>query len=258
MPVYNRAYCIADAVRSVYDQTYKNWELIIVDDGSDDSEELVRKLKKFDDDRIHYHKLARSGNVSFVRNYGNSLAQGKYIVVHDSDDLAFPNRLEEIYKAFEVTPQLNKSDWKLDYTPDVVYHGMYIRALDEDNGVFARVWKPAQPFDRERIVKEQYIPGQVAYRKSVWDEIKYDERFALMDDWPFLIDLCMKGKKFYQLDKDVYEYISLNDSININGEEDGRRSRDTKILIEKLKDEYKIEAHAEVTRFLLPVKPFKK
>lgn len=254
MPAYNRAYCMADSVRSVIDQTYKNWELIIVDDGSEDSRELVEKLKLFDDERIHYYRIAHSGNVSYVRNYGNSLSKGKYIVVHDSDDMAFPNRLEEIYNAFEVIPKLNKSDWKLDYSPDVVYHGMYIRAHDMERQAIARVWKPSQPFDRDRIVKEQYIPGQIAYKKSVWEEIKYDERFELMDDWPFLIDLALKGKRFARLDKDIYEYVSMNDSININGEEDGRRARDTKILIQKLKFEYQIEAHAEMTRFLLPIK----
>lgn len=238
MPIYNRAYAIGDAVRSVYDQTYENWELLVMDDGSEDADTLKRKLAAFDDERIHYHRLERTGNISYVRNEGCRRAKGDIIVVHDSDDMAFPNRVEEIVKVFGAHPEV-----------DVVYHGYYLRALDTERNAVARMWKPSQPFDKDRLLKEQYIPGQIAFRKRVWDEVPYDEAFPLIDDWVFLIDLALQNKVFYQLDKELYEYVSLKDSININGELAGDRKKDVINLIEKLKDKYGIEAHAEMTKF---------
>ena len=94
MPTYNRGGVIVNAIRSVIDQTFTDWELIIVDDGSTDNTERV--VKSFYDPRIKYHKIEHTGYVSKVRNAGNKLAKGEIIVVHDSDDVAFPDRLEEI------------------------------------------------------------------------------------------------------------------------------------------------------------------
>lgn len=238
MPIYNRAYCLPDAVRSVVDQTYENWELVIVDDGSDDSREVVRILQSFDDERIRYRRFEHTGNISQVRNAGCEMAEGEIIAVHDSDDMAFPNRLSEIEKA-------------LDKDTDVVYHGMYIRSHDEIHNAVARNHKPAQPFNKNRLLKEQYIPGQIAFTKNTWEEVKYDEDFPLMDDWVFLIDLVMAGKRFKPIDKDLYEYVSLKDSVNINGEADGRRKTDTERLIRKLKDKYGITATAEMFKHTL-------
>lgn len=232
-PIYNRAYCLPDMVRSVIDQTYTNWELVIVDDGSDDSREVIRILQSFDDERIKYKRFEHTGNISKVRNRGCAMADGEIIVVHDSDDMAFPNRLEEIEKAFTEGV-------------DVVYHGMYIRSLDDIHNATTRLHKPSQPFNKDRLLKEQYIPGQIAFTKDVWEEVKYDEDFPLMDDWVFLIDLVMADKKFKQIDKELYEYVSLNDSVNIQGEADGRRKQDTVNLIKKLKDRYGITATADM------------
>src|SRR3990167_5599743 len=99
MPTWNRANIIQHAIRSVVDQTFKDWELIIVDDGSEDHTKRI--VEEFAHPRIKYIKAEHSGHVSKVRNIGNQAASGEIIVVHDSDDIAFPDRLEEIVKAFE-------------------------------------------------------------------------------------------------------------------------------------------------------------
>lgn len=85
LPTYNRASLIGETIESVVAQTYKNWELIIVDDGSDDSTESV--VQAFADKRITYHKLSHSGFIGKVRNYGIKNSNGELIAFHDSDDL---------------------------------------------------------------------------------------------------------------------------------------------------------------------------
>ncbi len=95
-PTYNRAYLIENAIKSVINQTYSNWELIIVDDGStDDTEEVIQKYLL--DKRIRYFKKEKTG-AAHTRNVGASYATQKFITALDSDDEAFPHWLETVSK----------------------------------------------------------------------------------------------------------------------------------------------------------------
>ena len=234
MPTYNRAHTIQNAIRSVIDQTYKDWELIIVDDGSNDGTKRI--VDNFANPRIKYHLIEHCGFVSKVRNYGNKLAQGEIIVVHDSDDQAFPDRLEEIVKAFDETDT------------DLVYHGMYARFYDPYNKAITRLVKPAQPFSKEHLLNEQYIPGQVAYKREKILETPYDERVRCCDDYQMLLEFCLKNYRFYAIDKNLYDYVDSPDSINISGELGGDRKRDVEVIISILKEKYNITAVAGLLR----------
>jgi glycosyltransferase involved in cell wall biosynthesis len=92
VPTYNRADLIGETIQSVLDQSYKNWELIIVDDGSDDQTEEV--IKKFSNPTISYYKIEHSGNLGKVRNIGMKVAKGEYVAFLDSDDLWLPQKLD--------------------------------------------------------------------------------------------------------------------------------------------------------------------
>jgi glycosyltransferase involved in cell wall biosynthesis len=92
IPTYNRAGLISRAINSVHEQTYKLWELIIVDDGSiDNTEEQVKPFLA--DTRIRYLKKTNSGAAE-SRNFGVDLASYEWITFLDSDDEAKPNWLE--------------------------------------------------------------------------------------------------------------------------------------------------------------------
>ncbi|SEH31213.1 Glycosyl transferase family 2 [Selenomonas sp. KH1T6] len=91
MPTYNRAGVIGEAIRSALAQTYSNFELIIVDDGSkDNTAEVVRQ---FDDDRIVYHAYAVNQGGNHARNIGLEMAQGEYICFLDTDNKWLPDFL---------------------------------------------------------------------------------------------------------------------------------------------------------------------
>ena len=82
-PLYNGARYVRETIASVQKQTYENWEMIIVDDGStDDSQDIVLKLAT-QDPRIHYYKNEKNMGVADTRNRAISLAQGRYIAFLD-------------------------------------------------------------------------------------------------------------------------------------------------------------------------------
>ncbi|MEB3356311.1 MAG: glycosyltransferase [Synechococcales bacterium] len=91
MPVYNREAVVSWAINSVLKQSYQNWELIIVDDGS--SDRTVQVVWQFHDSRIILHTLKENNGVSNARNIGLSLSTGKYISYLDSDNTWHPDFL---------------------------------------------------------------------------------------------------------------------------------------------------------------------
>lgn len=93
MPAYNMERYIGDAIRSVQQQTYTNWELLIIDDGSTDSTgEIVEQLAR-EDERIRFIRNERNIGVARTRNRGFELASGEYVALLDSDDVWRPEKL---------------------------------------------------------------------------------------------------------------------------------------------------------------------
>lgn len=96
MPTYNRAHLIGRAIGSVLQQTFDDFELIVVDDGSTDNTEEV--IRAFDDDRIVYIRCDENRGNAAARNVGLRKARGKYITFLDSDDEFMPGLLDEVYR----------------------------------------------------------------------------------------------------------------------------------------------------------------
>ena len=91
MPTYNRAGFISETIQSVIDQNWQNWELIIIDDGSDDNTSQV--VSNFTDPRIKYNTCIHTG-IDYCRNIGLQKSTGELIAFIDSDDLWSPLKLE--------------------------------------------------------------------------------------------------------------------------------------------------------------------
>lgn len=104
LPTYNRAKILPRTIESILNQTFKNFELIIVDDGStDDTEKIVKNFQR-KDKRIVYIKNIQNRGVSFSRNKGIKIAKGEYIAFQDSDDEWLPKKLQKQVKIFEKLP----------------------------------------------------------------------------------------------------------------------------------------------------------
>jgi len=99
LPTYNRAGLIMETIQSIQQQTYSNWELIIVDDGSDDNTaEIILQLK---DERIHFIKAGRIGIGGKIKNLGLEKANGEFIAFNDSDDLWDKTKIEKQVAALQ-------------------------------------------------------------------------------------------------------------------------------------------------------------
>ncbi len=92
MPSYNTGKYIAESIKSVLAQTYKDWELLIVDDCSVDNTDAI--VAEFHDTRIRYFKNEKNSGAAVSRNRALREAKGKWIAFLDSDDLWHPNKLE--------------------------------------------------------------------------------------------------------------------------------------------------------------------
>ena len=109
-PSYNSAEFISQTITSVLDQTYQNWEMIIVDDVSTDNSLEVIQFYKEKDNRIKLYKLAQNSGAGIARNKGIELAKGDFIAFLDSDDLWLPNKLD-----YQVKFMIN-NNYNLTYT----------------------------------------------------------------------------------------------------------------------------------------------
>ncbi|MBE6548115.1 MAG: glycosyltransferase family 2 protein [Ruminococcaceae bacterium] len=96
MPCYNSAEYIAASIDSVVSQTYKNWELIIVDDCSTDNSTEI--IENYGDDRIVLLRNEKNSGAAITRNNGIDIAKGRWIAFLDSDDLWHPEKLEKQLK----------------------------------------------------------------------------------------------------------------------------------------------------------------
>ena len=102
MPTYNRDAYIRETIASILDQTYQNWELIIVDDGSDDNTKAI--VEEIDDNRIEFYTVEHMGSPNKIRGIGLEKAIGELIAFMDSDDLWAKQKLEKQVIALQQYP----------------------------------------------------------------------------------------------------------------------------------------------------------
>jgi len=104
----NRSQYLRDCIMSVQNQTFEDWELIIVDDGSDD--DTAEVVKSFSDSRIVYLHQEKAG-ISRARNLAADVSQGVFTAVHDDDDIMLPWRLEEGLRIISASEQASYGSW---------------------------------------------------------------------------------------------------------------------------------------------------
>lgn len=232
MPTYNRAHSIRTAIQSILDQTYKKFELLIVDDGStDDTRKIVYEYMGIDR-RIHYKFITHAGLVTAL-TLGNNRARGKIIVKQDSDDISMPDRLEVIVKNMG--------------NNELFYHGMYQVWEQENMQGYRLAFIPALPVDKKRILKEQYIPGAFAYTKQFIDKHPYRDLYC-SEDWMLILDAVLSDCKIGFINQGLYQYFLLTDSNSMIHENTGHYEDDEAKMQKWLKEDYGIKRFKYATR----------
>ncbi len=107
MPVFNRQELVSRAIESILNQTFKNFEFIIVDDGSTDATPLILKSYANQDSRIKILTNPQNKGISYSRQRGLDAAKGTYVAIMDSDDWSVPDRLEKSVAFMRDTPDID-------------------------------------------------------------------------------------------------------------------------------------------------------
>ncbi len=188
MAAYNAVNYIEKSIISILEQTFKEWELIIINDCSTDhTPEIVEKYIRLDP-RIILLGNEVNINQALSRNRGISKARGKYIAIQDDDDIAFPDRLKIQYDFLENNPA-------------VALVASAAEIINEDEKIIGYKRSP-ENLDELRfriILKNPFVHSSVMYRKELMEKVGgYNNKYFNAEDYKFYSELIKK-----------YEIISL-------------------------------------------------
>lgn len=188
IPCYNQGAFIQEAIDSVKAQTYADWEIIIVDDGSDDDNTIVT-LKQIDGEKIKI-KFQDNQGVSVARNFGAENAQGEYLLFLDGDDKIASEYLELASKAFNSYPDLS-------------YVYCDVQEFGETNN-----YRILESLDIKKTLIYNQTHVSAIFKRSLWDATKgFDKSFKKgWEDWDFIIRILEMGVLFYKIPKPMLLY----------------------------------------------------
>lgn len=227
IPTYNRSRLLARAVKSVLNQIYQDFELIIVDDASTDNTEEV--VNSFNDKRIRYLRHEKNKGEAAARNTGIKAAKYDYIAQQDSDDEWLPEKLAKQVRAFEnCPPQIG-----------VVYTGFW----KEENG--QRTYIPFEWIDKkEGDIHQQLLKGNfigspaVLIKKECFDSVGlFDERLHNLVDWEMWLRIS-KHYHFRCVDEPLV--IAHYDADNISDNPHSLIDA-LELVLEKNREEFEVE-----------------
>jgi glycosyltransferase involved in cell wall biosynthesis len=169
IPFYNNELTILDAVRSVFAQSYKNWELILLDDGSTDNSLAI--VKMINDKRVRIVSDGINRGLVYRLNQVPSLVNGEYLARMDADDLMHPNRLKK-----QIDLLLSENDI------DLVDTGTY--SIDENgNPVGVRGLEPISSKPEEIIKKAMLLHASILGKKEWFESNPYNPEFVRAEDY---------------------------------------------------------------------------
>ena len=196
IPLYNKENTIINTINSVLRQTYRDFELIIVDDGSTDSS--GSKVMSIYDSRIKYYKK-QNGGVSSARNYGVRKSKSEWILFLDADDYIFPNCLELL--------MAHSQNIDIDVVTGgiALYDGNHIKA----NTLPCLSGKINNPFLGIYFHSLYPRTGNTIFRRKVLINIPFDERLSRYEDIKFIVEI-VKQYKVLKINDYVFAYSQLN------------------------------------------------
>lgn len=196
VPCYNQSQYLDEALQSVLEQTYTNWECIIVNDGSLDNTDAIAKDWVKKDNRFHYFFQKNSG-LSSSRNLGIQQATGEFILPLDADD-----KISNHYVALALAA----------FQEDAFLKVVYCQAekFGNENGL----WK-LRPFSIHDLCLFNMIFCSAFFRKKDWESVGgYDEKMIYgWEDWEFWIAILKKGGSVKCLDHLGFYYRTRDNSM---------------------------------------------
>ena len=228
LPTYNRADRVGKAIESVLTQTYPDFELLVIDDGSTDETEEV--VTRYGDKRVHYYRMAENGGQSKARNCGMQMAQYDYLAFEDSDDLWRPEKLKVQMEVMQGA----------EHDVGMVYH-KFRYDLGEGRGMVLPDEKI--PLERksgniyEQLLWDNMVgmPTMLLKKECVNVVGGLDESLKCLEDYDFALRIAQKYKAIF-----INEiYLDATYSVSgVSGGDTGQYLIASGLLLAKYKADY--------------------
>ena len=201
-PVYNSGRFIKNTIDSVLNQTYENWEMILVDDCStDNSEEIIKEYMNLDS-RIKYIKLTENSGAAVARNTAIEASTGRFIAFLDSDDIWFRNKLQK----------------QLDFmiNNNVGFSFTAYETIKEDGSNTGNIVNAPKSVDYNNLLKNTIIGClTVVLDKEIIGDIKMP-LLRTRQDFATWLSILKRGHKAYGLNEVLAQYRLVEGSISSN------------------------------------------
>jgi len=225
IPVYNASGFIKDTLDSVKNQTYKNYEVLVTNDGStDNTEKVLEEYRSFNPEFPLYLNTQKNSGVSSARNNSVSRAKGNYVAFLDQDDLWFPEKLEKVAEVLSSNPDI-----------DVLYHEALIVGWRKGNDYF-KYGALKEPFYLDLLFNGNKISVSTATVKL--EKLKkaggFSKVYIYSEDYDLWIRLAKEGANFYYLPDFLSKYIWWS------GSESNKVENMTNEKLAILEDNYKL------------------
>ena len=203
MASYNCERYLSEAIESILAQTYADFELILIDDGSKDrSYKIIEKYAKCDE-RIRC--IANQENVGLATslNIGIASCRGEFIARMDADDIALPTRLEVQFKT-------------LKNHPDLAFIGSNAEIIDcDDNKLYiTNLYQSPPVISSLSILFNCFIHPSVMIRASALKDVEYNAELDTTQDWALWIDLIFNGAKGDNISEPLMRFRHHNKSVS--------------------------------------------
>ena len=201
IPTYNRAHILPITIESVINQTYNNWELIVVDDGSTDNTEEVLNAITEKEPRIKY-QYQENAERSVARNNGIKASSGDYICFLDSDDLFKSTHLEVLHQAIIASDSEEK----------MMFTDMYVN----ENNTSRTSSVSATEYPPEFFLKNSIIPARVCIHRGILQKIDFDPRCIVVEDTVLWCEIAGSYPIIHINNPTVIYNLHEENSVNIN------------------------------------------
>lgn len=208
IPTYNRAGRLGRTIESVLAQSFDDYEMLIMDDGSTD--DTAAQVKVYRDSRIRYDWTPNSGGPAAPRNRGIDRAKGGWIAFLDADDLWHPQKLETVAGVIAHMPEVA-----------AVCHNEYRH--DESTGERRLLCHGPYEEDFYRVMLIQgnrVSTSAVVVRREFLNrcELRFNtaEEYAIVEDYDLWLRIALHGGRFYFIDTPLGEYMIENDNLTSN------------------------------------------
>ena len=246
MPVYNTEKYLAEAIESILAQTFADFELIIVDDASQDGSAAISRSFAERDSRIRVIELAENGGHGAARNVGLAAASGEYFTSQDSDDISLPERFQKQVKLLQARPEVGAV-------------GVYTRLVSED---MQPIYERKPPVRHAEIMLDHFLGflsapfthATLMMRRNLLLEVKgFDPSVRISPDCALLTKLLGMAE-FANIAEFLYLY--RQHTSQITAERHTERERETMLVRQVRLERIWGDAPAETVARLARVRPW--